>query len=202
MAMDDSFRGLKATLEASNSDTHQLLEHLGDKVQDLSGLSSEQSETLIITCNAILNLLKQHVFDKPHCCVTDPSESASTKGHQGIYGDGEIYKILDEDEDDIRECLDRLCQLAKETEKTVVSEDAETIINDLQRLFDLLSMAEMQSAKDSKGKRRRESFESKTDDEVLQQRRGVKRMKSLLTSSQCIALNGKGTYALSSLGQI
>ncbi len=196
-AVNDNVKNVEATLEISNRGTCQLLDQLGDKMQDLTGLSTQQSHTLNTIFDAILDLQKHHFSEKSRPSVGDTSWTASTASHQDIHGIRETRQTFDKDEDSIRECLDRLCQLAEETQKTVYSEDAETIIDDLQRLFDFLSKAEHQSTKDRKGKRRRESSEDITDDTVLQHQREVKRMKSLLTTSQCIALNGKGTSSSS-----
>ena len=196
-AMNDNVKNVEATLEISNRGTCQLLNQLGDKMQDLSGLSTQQSHILNTIFDAILDLQKQRVSEKSRHSVGDTSWTASTESHQDIHWIRETRQTFDKDEDSIRECLDRLCQLAEETEKTMYSEDTETIIDDLQRLFDLSSKAEHQSTKDRKGKRRRESSENITDDEVLQHQREVKRMKSLLTTSQCIALNGKGVSSSS-----
>ena len=195
-ATNENVKSLEAMVEASNSSTRQVLEQRGDKVQDLSGLSSEQSETLNSTCNAILHLLKQHVSDKPYLSVENDSRKASTMSHHDKDILGETCDPLDKDEGRMQECLDRLCQLAEETEKSMYSEDAETIIDDLQALLDTLSKAEEQSAKDRNGKRRRKSYEDDNGDEILRHQREFKRMRSLLTSSQCIALNGKGDQAV------
>ena len=196
-AADNSVKNVGATLEISNRGICQLLNQLGDKTQDLSSLSTQQSHTLNTIFDAILDLRKQYVSEKPRRSVGDISGTASTESHQDIHATGETRQSFDEDEDSFRECLDRLCQLTKETEKTKYSEDAETIIDDLQDLFDSMSKAEHQSTKDRRGKRRRDSNDNITDDEVLQHQREVKRMKSLLTTSQCIALNGKGTSSFS-----
>jgi hypothetical protein len=188
MATHDTVKGLGAKLETSNAGTRQVLEQLGDKVQDLSGWSTEQSET----SNAMLVLLKQLVSGKSQL-LDAASGTASASNNRNARNVEESTETSDEDEDGIRECLDRLCRLAEETDRTVYSEDAETIVDDLQSLLDLLSKAGKHSRKDKKGKRRRESHDGATNDEALKNQREVKRMKGILSASQCISLNGRGT---------
>ncbi len=131
----------------------------------MSGSSTGQSETLNVTCNTILELLKQHFPAKPrnsvaedlrheaflHQTSEDPKEiQVDTKG-QDTSGD----------DDRLWDALDRLCHLAKEAGKTVHCEEAETILCDIQQVFELLLEAEEKEfVKERKGKRSRETYES------------------------------------------
>ena len=187
-ATHQSVKSLDAKMNSSNTATRQILEELGDKVQNLSGWSAEQSDN----SHAILDLLKQLVSEKSPVSDAEPPGAAAASNARNACGIEELAETLDEDDTDIQECLDRLCRLAEKTATTIYSEDAETIVDDLQNVLDLM-MTGKKCVKDGKGKRRRESHESTTDDKTLQNQREVKRMKGILSASQYISLNGRGT---------
>lgn len=184
---NDKLQHIGTTLQASNLGTQQLLEQVSDKVQNLSGMSSGQSETL----NAILNLLRTQVTEKPSSSVEEMSRKFDAMEEHKVEV-GREREVLDGEEDGIMECLGRLCQLATETNETIFSEDAEAIIRDLECLLDSLSKVEdVSNEAQHRGKRKRQ--EGHSDDAASQHGNDLKRMKSFLTSSQSIALNGRST---------
>lgn len=190
--VDNNIQALGTTANASHQDTCLALEQLGNKVQQLSGLSTTQSENL----GAIYELLKQQLSAKHQQPVGKASRHEAVspgvaETFEEMNLDGKEHDSSDDD-DGLLRALGRLCQFAKEKEKTVFSEDAETIINDVQHICDLLIEAvEDRSVKEMKGKRLRSSYESDKDNNLLY-RQEAKRIKGLLTASHCISINEKG----------
>lgn len=190
--INNNIQTLGTTANTSHQDTCLALEQLGNKVQQLSGLSTTQSENL----SAIYELLKQQRTAKYQQPVGKASQHeavspGAVETFEEMDLDGKEHDSSDDD-DGLLHALDRLCQFAKEKEKTVFSEDAEAIINDVQHICDLLPEAvEARSVKEMKGKRLRTSYESDMDKNLLY-RQEAKRIKGLLTASHCISINEKG----------
>ena len=78
-AMNDKITGIGATVETLYHGTRQLLEQLGNKVQDLSSLSMGQADTLNDSCSAILKLLKQEIPERSERSVTDRESNFAGK---------------------------------------------------------------------------------------------------------------------------
>ena len=154
--INESVKGLGITLDTSNHGTCQLLEQLGDKMQELSGLSTKQSENLNVTCIAILELLKEQSSARSRGPVIEACFSNCAETCQELDKHGEACKNLENEEDGLQDALNRLCRLVEETDKTVFSEDAESFMFNLHQVFEVLSKVEGdQAAQDRKGKRRR-----------------------------------------------
>ena len=192
MATLQSVKSLDSKMNSSNTATRQILEELGDKVQNLSGWSAEQSDT----SRAILDLLKQLVSEKSPVSDAETLGTAATSSDRNACDVEELTETLDEDNTGIQQCLDRLCRLAEETDRTLYSEDAESIVDDLRNLLDVSLKAGNPSTEGKKDKRKRESHDSTDNDKTLHNQRAVKRMKDILSASQCVSLNGRGTYPL------
>ena len=188
----DSVKDFGRMSQASSKSTCQALEEMSQKIHDLSGLSIEQSTTL----DAILELLKQQSAIRsqqsaaeavPHEAI-DVSDNVETKNqaHEAS------------DDDDLQDALYRLCHLAKEQGKTLFSAEAESIIRDVEQMLAFLLKAEEgdKSVK-TRSKRRRASYENDSyDDQDLQYRHEVKRIKGLLTASHCVGVNERGVYKM------
>ena len=195
--VNDSVQALELTANTSHKSTSLALEQLNDKMQHLAGLSTGQSETLNATCNAILELLKQQL-------PVRSQQSAEALRHETIpFGAAESSRETDMggraqddvgDDERLQHAIDRLCHLTKEKEKTVFSAEAQTIIHDVQDIFELLFEAdEKERVEDRKRKRLRETYESDmTDDDHLLYQHEFKRIRGLLSASHCIAINEKG----------
>ena len=195
----DSIQALGMAAIKSQQQNMLAFEQLGDKLQHISGSSTGQSETLNTTCNAILELLKQHFPAKPgnpvakdfqhetfpHQTSEDPEEMQVDANAQDTSGD----------DNSLRHALDRLCHLAKEAGKTVHCEEAEEILSDIQQIFELLLEAEEKEfVKDRKGMRSREDDRSDDVEDQLLYQREVKRIKGFISASQSIAINEKGKF--------
>lgn len=196
----DSVQALGIATMTSQQQSMLAFEQLSDKIQHVSGSSTGQSETLNATCSAILELLKQHFPANsgnpvaedfrhkafPHHTSEDPEEMQVDAKAQDTLGDDNC----------LRHALDRLCHLAREAGKTVHCEEAETILRDIQKIFELLLEAEEKEfVKDRKGKRSRENDKSDDMEDQLLYQREVKRIKGFISASQSIAINEKGKFS-------
>ena len=189
----DSVKNIRSTSQTSSQSTRQALEEMGDKIQNLDGLSSEQSATL----NSILELLKQQFPTK------SPNAAARSTSHQTMKTSDDIemkdieYDALDDDS--LQDALNRLCRFAKEKERTIFSDEADSVIVDIKQMLTFLLRSEEGDRSTSNGnKKRKVHYESESDiDWDLQYQHEVKRFKSLLKTSHCIAINEKGVFNLS-----
>ena len=187
--MRDSVQGIGAASQPSDQRSSQALRMLGDKMEDIASLSTEQANTL----EAIFQLLKQQFSAKsPEASGENvPAESVETSEDVDIDANAHAKSS---DYDDLQESLSRLRHLAHEKQKTVFSAEAEAIIQDLERIFfpPLNAERDERSNKNDKGKRRRDSTESDSNGDELEYQHEIKRIKGLLTTSHCVAVNDKG----------
>lgn len=128
--MRDSVQGIGAASQASDQRSSQALRMLGDKMEDIASLSTEQSNTL----EAIFELLKQQFSkkDQETSGETVPAEAAETS--ENVDMDANAH-ASSSGYDDIQESLSRLRHLAQEKQKTVFSAEADAIIQDLEHIF-------------------------------------------------------------------
>lgn len=185
----DKLDGIREAFEASDQRSSQALTRLGDKMEDIPSLSPEQSNTL----EAIFELLKQQF-------------SANNQGTSGATVSAEAAEPSDDTDmdanahknpsgyDDLQASLSRLRRLAQEKQKTVFSAEADAIIHDIEQIFftQLNAERDERSSEDKKGKRRRDSTESNSESDELEYQHEIKRIKGLLTTSYCVAVNDKG----------
>ena len=197
--VNNSVQAFGMIANASHQSTLLSLEQLNEKMQHLTSLSTGQSETLNATCSAILELLKQQLPAKPQQSAVEAFQHEAVspgaiEDFEEMETEGKAYD-KSSDDNGLQDALDRLCHLAKQKEKTVFSEEAETIIHNIQYIFELLLKAEEEECKEErKGKRSWESYERDiTDDHPLYQHE-VKRIKGLLSASHCVSINEKGQY--------
>ncbi len=185
--VQEDVHNIRTTSQAIGQSTYQAMEQVGDKLRDLTGMSTEQSSTL----NAILELLKQQIP------VNTRNDDAGTSLPAVVTHDlTEAKEERNEasNDDDLHAALDRLCQFAKEKERTVFSAEAESIILDIAELLSFLLEADegvknVQSRKKIRGGSN--GFANK-EDRDLQYRKEVKNIKNLIDASHCVAINGKG----------
>ena len=196
----DSVQALGMAAITSQQQNMLAFEQLSDKLQHISGSSTGQSETLNTTCNAILELLKQHFpakpgnpvakdirhEDFPHQTSEDPEEMQVDANAQDTSSD----------DNGLLHALDRLRHLATEAGKTAHCEQAETILRDIQQVFELLlETEEKKFEKERKGKRSRETNNSDDVEDQLLYQREVKRITGFISASQSIAINEKGKFS-------
>lgn len=185
----DSMHGIREEFQASDQRSSQALSRLGDRMEDIASLSTEQSNTL----EAIFELLKQQFSANKQGTsgATVPTEAAKPSDDADIdantHANSSGY-------DDLQASLSRLRHLAQEKQKTVFSAEADAIIHDIEQIFftPLNAERDERSSKDNKGKRRRDSTESDSESDELEYQHVIKRIKGLLTTSHCVAVNDKG----------
>ena len=185
-------RDLRATSEASNHSTRKTLDDMSERMQGLAGLTTDQSSTL----STILELLKQQAMDRS---LQKAAESSLHRLTSLSDDHGTATKVpQNSDEDDLEEAIDRLCGFANEKDKVLFSAEADLLICDIEKLLVFLSEnIECYKAVQTTGKRKAISDNTNSDDKQdLQYGREVGRMKGLLTSSDCVAINGKGHFTL------
>ena len=185
----DKLDGIREAFEASDQRSSQALTRLADKMEDIPSLSPEQSTTL----EAIFELFKQQfsVNNQGISGHTVPTEAAEPCDDADMdanaHANSSVY-------DDLQASLSRLRHLAQEKQKTVFSTEADAIIHDIEQIFfpTLDGERHERSREDKKGKRRRDSTDSNSESEELEYQHEIKRIKGLLTTSHCVAVNDKG----------
>ena len=184
----EAVEGLRATSQASNHSTRKALDEMSERMQGLAGLTTGQSSTL----NSILELLKKQVVDRSPQKVAEsnPHRPTSPSADSGT----ETAAPQNSDADALEDAIDRLCEFVNEKDKVLFSAEADSLICDIEKMMIFLSEnIDCGKAVQNHGKRKGVPDEKYcNDDQDLQYRREVKRMKGLLTSSGCVAINGKG----------
>ena len=185
----DKLDGIREAFEASDQRSSQALTGLSDRMKNITSLSPEQSNTL----EAIFELLKQQFSANNQGTsgatvsaeATEPSNDTAMAANAHTHPSG--Y-------DGLQASLSRLRQLAQQKQKTVFSAEADAIIHDIEQIFftPLNEERDERSSRDNKGKRRRDSIESNSKGDELEYQHEIKRIKGLLTTSHCVAVNDKG----------
>ena len=185
----DSVQGIGAASQASDQRSTEALRMLGDKMEDIASLSTEQSNTL----EAIFELLKQQFSAKGQGTSGDTIPAEAAENSEDVDMDADAH-ASPSGYDDLQDSLSRLRHLAQEKQKTVFSAEADAIIQDLEQIFfpTLNAERDERSDENNKGKRRRDSTESDSNGEELEYQHEIKRIKGLLTASHCVAVNDKG----------
>ena len=187
--MRDSVQGIGAASQESDQRSSQALRMLGDKMEDIASLSTEQSNTL----EAIFELLKQQFSAKSQEKGGEivPAEAAETSEDVDMDANANASSS---GYDGLQDSLSRLRHLAQEKQKTVFSTEADAIIHDIEQIFfpPLNAKRDERSAKDNKGKRRRDSADSDRNSDELEYQHEIKQIKGLLNASHCVAVNDKG----------
>ncbi len=187
--MRDNVQGIRAASQASDQSSSQALRMLGDKMEGIASLSTEQSNTL----EAIFELLKQQFSAKTQETSGDTVPAEAAEASDDVDMDANAH-ASSSDYDNLQDSLSRLRHLAQEKQKTLFSAEADAIIHDIEQIFfpPLNAERDERANKDNKGKRRRDSAESNPDSDELEYQHEIKRIKGLLTASHCVAVNEKG----------
>ena len=185
----DSVQGIRAVSQASEQRLSQALRMLGDKMEDIASLSTEQLNTF----EAIFELLKQQFSAKSQEASGETAPAEAVETSEDVDMDANAH-ANSSSYDDLQESLSRIRHLAQEKQKTVFSAEADAIIQDLEQIFFPTLNAQRNEGLDqnNKGKRRRDSTESESNGDELEYQHDIKRIKGLLTASQCVAVNDKG----------
>jgi len=173
-AMEASSKTQSNRSDAHHQATIQGVASVNDKLANLSNLSSEQFSVII------------RMLQQIESAQTATGENATTEA-TGNNDNGDGKKELSE-------TIDRLCLLAEE-DGTVHSSEAQSIIEDLEHVLDVLSDFTSSSKEDQ---RKRKRSDNDGNEITLPD---VKRMRGLLTSASAVALNPKGLHITFSVYQ-
>ena len=187
----DGFRTESASLHAS---TRQDIEGLSSRVEKLSGLSEDQSETFKSILGQLQYLSNAEAKPKSEYCEVPEMPTTSAGNRNGGAPDEDSMKDVDEE---LGASLERLCNLAATKERTFFSTEAQDIIEDVELLLNVVSSTRKTRDRKDRGKKRRWSQDYDSDsyvpnDNEHQYKPGIKRLKGVLATSQCITVNSKG----------
>ena len=181
--------GLQVTSQASNHSTRKALDEMSERMQGLAGLTTDQSSTL----SSILELLKKQVVERSQLKSADSNQHRPTTSSDELGTD--TLAQPKSDENALEDAIDRLSGFVNEKDKVLFSDEADSLICDMEKLLIFLS-ENVERCKAvqirGRGKGVPDVTGSDGNQDSLQYRREVKRMNGLLTSSDCVAINGKG----------
>lgn len=192
---------LTTSVEFNNSfknqiETLQRVEALSSGVERLSNMSEVQAQKM----KAAIGLLQD-------LCITETSQRLRAPNiydsHETLGADEENgvpdEHPREEREEELRTSLKRLCSLATGKKRNVFSREAQDIIEDVEQLLyavTLTTKSGNREGRETKRKRKKTSNRDRDEpsDEETECKRGIKRLKGFLATSQCIAVNSNGTY--------
>lgn len=166
----------------------QAANHLNAKIENLSKSSQEQSDTII----KLLRQIQQH--NKSNHVVDYVTASAETPCYTSAQADPfDRHQHVD---GDIGVTIDRLCLLASKKPQTVTSDEAQSIIEDLESIVNIVVAKEEDeealSRHEDNGKRKRDLYSnSPLFNFDKQYWRDAKRVRRILSASQSITVNEK-----------
>ena len=174
-------------------------EHVGNGTQQVSDLSDAQSKTLNDKCDTILELLRRQTLSG----TPMSGDEAVTPEifHEGQHGsspavgvDATSHDSSDHD-DCLKHVLGQLLELGRDEGKAFSGQEAETILQDLEVVLNLLTEAEKQECVGNQKRKRLEMVHEQGDSgEELQYRREVKRIQEFMGVSHRVVVNEKGQY--------
>lgn len=193
--MDNDVKNIKNTTRLSQSETRHVLNNIREKVDQLPGMSAEQFTVLkdmLRENGAKIAALQRERVRSVETDVHDFHEKISEDNiiehHDSNHGD--------ETDPMLFESVGRLCSLASQTERMVYSDEAQSLIDDLQHLLGAaLKQASKPSIKGEFLKRKQvlaDTTCSGTAASDIEYERDLKRIKGLLTASSDVAVNQAG----------
>ena len=176
------------------------IDAVGEKVLNAANISAEQCATLNTRMESILEL-----WQRLELSEISQQREAKTAPREAVLDldDGETDLRLPRPSDNcLEEALDRLSELVNEKEQTVSSIEAESIIEDVDKILAHFLKAEENHKlhDDRKGKKRAYDEVGDSDFQDAQCIHDLKRMKRILNASDRIALKDKGTHPAFSPG--
>ena len=106
---------------------------------------------------------------------------------------------LDREDSDLFQCVSRLSRLARTESKRMVSDEAQSIIDDLERLLQIVSNQLMSSGTGGVREEKRRHRETcnthgSSSSDILQQQLDLKKLRGLLISSGEVMVNQRGEF--------
>lgn len=170
------------------------IEAVCEKILNAANMSAGQCTALNTRMESILELCKQ--IDLSEISQKREVKTAPRKA-------GETEPQLPGSSDNcLEEALNRLSELVNENEQTVSSTEAESIIEDVDKILAYLLKAEENHKLHDEAKGKKTACDEGGDIDVqdAQCKHDLKRMKRILNASDRIALKEKGTHPAFSLG--
>lgn len=167
-------------------DSTQAANQLSAKIESLSKVSQEQSDTII---QLLRQIEQQH---KSHLVEDYSAASTETPYHTSALADpSDRHQHVSRD---TRGTIDRLCVLASKKPQTVTSDEAESIIEDLESIVNIvIAKEENEEALSLHGvyghRKRNLHSNSPVVDFDKQYWRDAKRVRKILLASQSITIN-------------
>ena len=182
-----TLENLETTSQTSAQTVTNAIEAVGEKVLNAANMSAEQCATLNTRMESILELWKRLDFSEishRREAKTAPREAGETD-----------QQVPGPPDNCFEEALDRLAELVNEREQTISSTEAESIIEDVDKILAHLMKAEDHFKHHDgqlKRKRAHEGDDGKARDVHLEH--DVKRMERILNASDRIALKKQGNH--------
>ena len=195
-SMKEGVEGFSEESASLHASTRQEIQGLSTRMEKLSNLSEDQSEKIKSVLEHLQCLINAEAKQKSHDFEVHKMPATSADDSKGRLSD---ENLMQENDDELRLSLERLCTLATAKERTLFSSEAQDIIEDVELLLNAVSLkGEIYDLEDG-GKKRRRSQDCDLDSdvpnsEVPQYKHGIKRIKGVLATSQSIVVNPKGAY--------
>ncbi len=159
---------------------------LVQKVDHIPEMSAKQSEDIWVLLRAIQNQvsgLSAQVGSTDPISHHGPRTFDASESSKRQDDSGELHELL--------ESIERLCQIAKQKQRTTCDMEAQTIIDDLDALLESASV-QLQHRKSKSHASRKRSFDM-VEEEGNIDCRELKRIRGLLAASDAMMVNQMGT---------
>ena len=166
--------------------SHQAANQLSAKLEGLSKVSHEQSETVI-------HLLRQ-MQQQNNLHHVEESIPASTEIPRYIPAQGNSFQHHHHVECEMKDNIDRLYLLAPKEPQTISSDEVQSIIEDLESILNVVIAKEEEaiSLQQRSLKRKRDQYDdSPVSNSETQYWRDVKRVRRILSASDSVIVNDK-----------
>ena len=191
--MDHINSGIKAIEESSREASLRLdstMEKLTDQMKSMASNYSTGSTQHSATLDNVLGLITKRVTENPHAQREEGQCSIQAQLSKCTERDDDTQDAPSDDAE-LQDALTRLCQLAEEEDQMMMSIEAEILIAAIESIFFTPSKAHKSKRDPLHISKKR--IRPNLDDEDVQFGREMKRVKGLLTASQAVAVNRKGS---------
>ena len=166
----------------------QHVSSFANQMQSCPNASSQQLETLTAMIGQLQDQVKHLAAGGRHARVQEVSEDTVDVDMD----EDSNQNTLGEDIESLDASLGRLFSLASDRRSTVFSLEAQGIIDDIEQLLQLVTKDNCQRSGKSLRRRRIDEVDDASDQEEIEHQHRVKRIRGVLTASQCLALNSPG----------
>jgi hypothetical protein len=183
--INDNVKNLNHTSLSIEGQLCDTLAPLERKLDQIPGMSAMQSENICVLLKAL-----QDQVSGLSTQIRCPEHIPQCKPLSSDVPEKTDNKIDSEKDHELLQSIERLCQLAKQKGRTLSDNEAEIIADDLNALLDSVSVQLSHRRSDSHASKKRSIDLVEKENSI--DGRELKRMRSLLTSSDSIAVNQGG----------